>query len=392
MRVIFILLVFLFPFSCLAQLKDTINCNGSLNLYSFGAKLDGVSDDSQAWQDAINYATSIKGKSRWIEQPTNTVSRITKSLVIGGDFIPLELCFKNIDSVNCYQCNFNEYLNGIRKINIKITGKGESAIYADFNDTNKLRAAIYIGAMYGRSPASLEQYNLEVSNIGIYAQGYFIAGKRNQNVIDYSNNNVAAIAALFCQGLKVSDMTIYGFKEGIIGNNNYFFDMSAVTFNRCKRGSFDIRCHRGNYTNINTFDCNKGIEIRSNKILLNGLYAMRCITGLHVAGSNNIVNSAYFESPLFTQGQVIIGDSIGGLIEGITFNDLTIASAYPTRIGMWLRNNVKNITINDGIMQSQYVVYDNLNSRIYAKTVLGNLPTAITVRANFIDINGKTIL
>lgn len=374
---------------------DTINADGSLNLYAFGAKMDGIFDDSPAAERAIAYARTARAKSRELQIPTNGILRLTREPVIGGDFIPLELCYKNIDSVDCYRCNYGAFLDGARVINMQIKGKGESCIYADFNNPDKLQAAILFGAMKGESQLGKQQYNLEISNVGIYAQGYFKNGKRVFEKVDYSKNNCVGIAALFAFGLTVKNVTMVGFKEGILLNNAYFFDVTNVTTYYSQRASFDIRCHRGSYNNITNGYCDKGNEIRSNKIMVNGLYSLGCKTGLHVAGSNNILSSVYLESGTPGDGQLIIGDSpndkivLKDFIYGVRFEDLTIS--YPYKVGITFKENVRRITINEGLIQSQTFVFKDTLTKVKVENVQGTLSGKNWVKSQYVDLYGNIV-
>jgi hypothetical protein len=378
---------------------DTLNPDGSINLYAFGAKLDCITDDLPAWNAAITYATSKTAKSRTIKVPFEKISRITGTIVVGGKFIDVQYMLNNIDDVTVAPSNITEYQRGVSTIHIKIIGETNSGIYADFNDTSKLQAAIYMGGMYGdkRSALSVEQYYLEISHLGIYAQGYFVNGKRFGTITtnaDYSKNNVCAIASAFCYGLRLDNLTIFGFKESQIHNNSYNIDERDVITWYCKRAGYDIRCHRKNMYNVANFYCEKGAEVRSNKVLINGYYSLGSKTGLHIAGANNTIISAYLESAVTGEGQLVLGDSIANptnnqLLNGIVFIDLTMSCPYKT--GINLKDNVRKVSIIGGDCQSMNFVYTNPATRIQLDNVLGVFPAAITIKAAYIDNTGKVI-
>lgn len=358
---------------------EILNPDNTINLRYFGAAIDGKEDDSNAWDAAIAYATNKASLSNTIKAP-NGVSRITRPIVIGGQFIDIERLFNKIDISTLDPAGFAEYLKGTRCINMQIVGETKSCIYADFNDATKMKAAIYVGGMQGRSAAGFEQYNVEISNIGIYAQGYFVGGKRNTAKVDYSQNNCAGIISVCSQGVTLDRLTLYGFKEGEVHNQDYFFESKKVTTWYCKRASFDIGSHNSSYIMARNYYCTKGIEVRSNKMFLDRPYSLGCVTGLHIAGSDNIINLAYLESSLQTDGQLIIGDeptdvnAYKGTVDGVIFNSLTIAGSYPARVGILCKSNVRTFEIDGGALQSQYFNFNNPATKVIVQNVLGNLP------------------
>lgn len=373
-----------------------LNADNTINLYYFGAKVDGVNDDLPAWNAAISYATSAAAKSRIIKVP-NGVSRVTDQIIIGGEFIPVQNFINGISSVSASPASLSLYLKGAFTPTIRIIGESISCVYADFNDETKLKALFYIGAVFGeRSEPGAEQYNLEISNLGLYAQGYFKNGRKQSNV-DYSKNNVVGLAAAYTRGLKISEVTIVGFKEGQVFNNNYFMEENAVSFSYCQRASYDLQSHCCTYRNITNYFCGTGMEIRSNKIILDGLYSNSCKTGLYIGASNVTINSVYMESCLDTEGQVMIGDEpdANGLlkvaIENIFLNDLTIAGCNPTRTGIYFKRNVKNVTIKGATIQSQFFKYTNPLTRVYSSQILGTLPSEINVKQCYMDATGKIV-
>jgi hypothetical protein len=198
---------------------DTLNPDGSINLYAFGAKFDFVNDDLPAMKTALVYANSANAKSREIRIPSEKILNATGEITQGGHFVDVKYLLNNINRVDTFPCNFTEYLKGVSMPQIIIKGGTNSGIYANFNDTSKLQALIYFGGMYGdkRCQLSKEQFYLEISHLGLYAQGYFDnKGKRVGTMTtnpDFSKNNVCAVVSAFAQGLKMDEVTIYGFND-----------------------------------------------------------------------------------------------------------------------------------------------------------------------------------
>lgn len=369
---------------------DTINADGTINIYAFGAKVNGIADDLPAWKAAINYASSPYAKSTKIKAP-NGVSRILGQVTEGGEFYPLEKFYMPIASVTASPSVYNLYLKGVFTRTIQIVGEGNSCIYADFNDTTKLQAVFYIGAVFGeKGEPGAEQYNLEISNLGIYAQGYFKNGVR-QLKVDYSQNNVIAIAAAKTSGLTLSELTIVGFKDGQVLNECYFLDENNVHFKFCKRPSYDIRSHDITYRNITAYNCDKHFEIRSNLVSIDHLYSNYCNGALWIAASDVKVSFIYAESTNPTIGQLIIGDDNTNMIENINIDHLVIGACNPPQTGILFRSNVKNVSIENARIESQFFKYNNPNTRIYTKQIKGSLPPQINYKQVVQDSTGKYI-
>jgi len=384
------ILIVLVSVSSFAQRKDTLNADNTINIYAFGALVNGINDDLPAWQAAVNYATSIPAKSRKIKAP-NGVSRLTGQIIIGGEFLPLERFYIPISSVTTYPAVFGLYLKGAFTATVQIVGESFSCIYADFNDTTKLQSVFYLGGVFGeRGNTSVEQYNLEISNLGIYAQGYFKNGLR-QDKVDYSKNNVIAIASAITRGLSLHDLSIIGFKDGQVLNNTYYLDENNVSFSFCQRASYDVQSHSSTYKLINVYNCGIGMETRSNRVKIEQLYATLCKTGLYIGSSDVEASHVYIESCLDTEGQLTIGDDNTNMIDNIIIKDLTIAGCNPTRNGIYFKSNVRSLSIEGARVQSQFFKYNNPATRVYTKQISGTLPPQINIKQIGMDSTGKMI-
>jgi len=369
---------------------EILNADNTINIFYFGAKVDGITDDLPAWNAAITYAVSTGAKSRIIKAP-NGVSRISGPIILGGEFIPVQNFLAPITSVSNAPASLSLYLKGAFTAQVKIIGESFSCIYADFNDTTKLQAVFYIGGVFGeRGNTSVEQYNLEISNLGIYAQGYFKNSVR-QDKPDYSANNVVAIAAAYTRGLKLSELSIIGFKEGQVFNNNYYMEENAISFSFCKRPSFDLQSHSCSYKNIQTYNCSNAFEIRSNRVKIEHLYATLCNSALWIAASDVEASHIYIESCLPTDGQLIIGDDNTNMIDGIILKDLTIAGCSATKTGILFKANAKGVTIEGARIQSQFFKYNNPATRVYTKQIVGTLPPEINLKQVYMDASGKYV-
>lgn len=363
---------------------------------NFGAKADGVSDDTDALYRSIAHCMSYpqyKTPELWLYAG---VYRITRPLVIGGYAVKPADCFVNNLATRyngTSKFNYSEYMKGCYSAAIKIKGIGTVSIYADFNDSTELSPAIvYQAAGDGRIATSTCQLTAEISNIGIYAKGTFDAQGRPlaRPVPPYKTNNQVGLLALYTNGLRLYDVSFKGFKEGIIINNCCFLDVRNLKVEYCQRALFEIQSATSQYSNVAVYFCDKGFELRSNQLKVDTYYAHTCGVGLHVAASNNKFLSVYLESLKTTEGQLVIGDNPGDpivsplLIRGVDFDMLTmVAMKSPVEPGngiVW-KDNARRMTINGGEIQSCTFVYpSHLLTKTYYEGLTGNLPAAVSIK------------
>ena len=225
-------------------------------------KADGITDDLpalKAWARA-------GGKTPLPE----TKIRITDSWVVGGDVLSYDNLFKKEYNLKLTEYQSAKYAKAIAIKN--------AVIWLDNPDTTKA-VIIYNaqGLLDDNNAGLIENVTLIGKGIGIYSA--------------------------YTKGLRLHNINFKGFKNGLILNNAYFFDCQNLRFENCDRAEYDIRSHRGNFSNITVAGCKKGFEIRSNQIIVNGYYASQCNTGLHVAAGNNELRSVYLET-LKTDGQI----------------------------------------------------------------------------------------
>ena len=135
------------------------------------------------------------------------------------------------------------------------------------------------------------------------------------------------ISSAYTQKLQLDNVIFKGFSTGLVLNNAYFVNADNLHFENCIRAEYDIRSHGSTFSNTTVYDCFKGFEIRSNKIKLDQYYALRCFTGLHVAGSVNTFDRVTLETDKPT-AQLVIGDTTGASIDANTFLNLTISAPY----------------------------------------------------------------
>lgn len=356
----------------------------------FGAQADGRSDDSDALQSAINYCISVPQYKTPI-LVLEGVYRITKTLVIGGNSIKAKDAFisgTNIINQGLYDAN--EFGKGNRSAQLIIRGEGTTSIYADFESTELTPVICYQAAGDTRNAASTRQRTGTIENIGIYGKGCFNANGIPQlrTIPNYKANNQVAILGLYSINLRLRDVYIRGFKEGVILNNCNFYYIDNLMVEYCERAGYEIQNHTGRLQLVSAWYCDKGFEIRSNQMIFENYYAGGCGIGLHVASSNNLFSSIYLESSKTTEGQLIIGDNAGEpnastrLLSGLLFNMLTIVASGTDgsmKDGVVWKENARRMSINGGSIQSCSFRYNPL-MKVRYEGLLGNLPTSISIK------------
>lgn len=390
MKKIFLLAVFI----CIYLLQYA----QQVNVKDFGAKGDGIQDDLPAWDSAIAYVLSFpQYQTPEIVVPAG-VYRFTNTLVIGGYAIKAANCFSS-DPVKKYlkttKLNLGEFQKGTRTASIKIVGSGTVSIYADFNDSIELKPVIsYQAAGDTRNSGSTRQYTAEISNIGIYGKGSFTEGGRPalREKPLYRKNNQVGILALYTPNLKLHQVLFWGLKEGLMLNNCGMMDIRNLKFEYCQRGIYEIQNHSGKLENISAWFCDKGIEIRSNQLVVDVYYAHSCGIGLHVAASNNLFNSVYLESYHSGESQLIVGDNPGepnaakNPLNGVAFNMLTIVAIKSDKsigTGITWKDNARRMTINGGTIQTcTFKFSPHKLARVRYEGVTGTLPTAIAFKSD----------
>lgn len=167
-------------------------------------------------------------------------------------------------------------------------------------------------------------------------------------------------------------------------------DIRNLKFEYCQRGIFEIQNHSGKLENISAWFCDKGIEIRSNQLVMDVYYAHSCGIGLHVAASNNLFNSVYLESYHSGESQLIVGDNPGepnatkDPLSGLAFNMLTIVaikSGNSIGNGITWKDNARRMNINGGTIQTcTFKFPPHKLARVRYEGVTGTLPTAIATK------------
>lgn len=361
---------------------------------TFGAKADGINDDSDALQAAIDYCISMP-QYKTQDIVLSGVYRITRTLKIGGCGIKAKDAFiSGTKIISQGLHDLKEMQKGTRSAQIVIRGVGNTSIYADFPSTTELTPVIsYQAAGDGRNTSSTLQWRASIENLGIYGSGFFTESGYPQPRIkpDYKNNNQVAILATYTTNFKLKNIYIHGFKEGIILNNCGFISIDNLKVSYCQRAGYEIQNHSGKMQFLSAWYCDKGFEFRSNQMIVDVYYANYCGIGLHVAASNNIFNSIYLESKKTTVSQLIIGDNKGEpnagtlLLSGIQFNMLTIVALDENekiKDGILWKENARRMSIDGGSLQTCTFKYSNELIKVKYSGVTGTLPISISLKTD----------
>lgn len=298
---------------------------------------DGITDDLLA----LNEWTKAGGGSL----PKGKTIRITDTWIIGDMFYSPEMLFdKDIVGSDASKFHNAQYTK-----NIDIIGD-RTTIVLDNPDPKKPVISYNAQGLKEGFPATIK-------GLKLIGKGY-------------------GLTTAFVKNLTVDNVIFSGFNDGWVMNNCNFTTGNNLRFENCIRAEYDIRCHRSNFNNIVLAGCKKGFEIRSNNILVNGYYASFCNTGLHVAAGNNEFHSIYLESILAGDGQLIIGDSIGGRVDGNEFNTTVIAASNPLNKGIVFMNNVGTVEFRGGGAQS--TLFDIKGKpKVITSNFLVNFPASI---------------
>lgn len=294
-------LLFLLLFPCIMQAQTV--------------KADGKTDDLSALQ--------LAAKAGNVSLPEGKKIRITDTWVIGDDFMD----FKNLFNANGI-IDLKKYHNAQYSREVNIQGNG-CTIWLDNPDTTK---AVIIYNAQGLNGAAL--------------------GGKIENILLIGNGT--GISSAYTKHLKLYNVKFKGFKNGLILNNSHFIDCQNLDFQNCQRAEYDIRCHRGNFSNTTLGGCKKGFEIRSNNMIVMGYYSSFCNTGLHVAAGNNEFHSAYLESILAGEGQLIIGDATGMIVDGNVFSTLVVSAPNPLNKGIVFMPTAGTVSFIGGGAQSTF--------------------------------------
>ena len=358
----------------------------------FGAVGNGIADDTQALNDCYKYISTLKGV-RNVSIFLSGIYRITDTWTIGTKFVDLEYAFTyvnfNTPTFSQVDYNLSRY-----KTSVSIIGTVGSGIYADFDDSTKLKPAI-LYTLQGdtRASQSIELYNTVFSNFGVYAKGYFQNGVPTR--INNYQNNVCGIACLSNTGIKISGCAIIGFKEGIIQNYSYFSKIENSSIDKCERGLYSYGAASSKIEMVRFSNDKKAMELRSSAVELSTIYTTQCPISIHVGAGGITGANLYFESSNTGAAQIIIGDDPtdpyyiagrNGIVDGTIFtNPIVVANKADGGGGnsVLMKETARKFIIFGGSLQSSNKVSNNPLNEIITLGTLGTFPAPLCKKIQY---------
>lgn len=322
-----------------------------INPKDFGATGLGVFDDLPAIEIAIQYAKDMSYDVEF----TSGVYQTSNSITGGEKWITPEHCYVPIEfERDAAFIDEEKYVVSQHRRSFSITANGSVAIYANHDNP-----AIY-WALNGvrRNNLNHDQYRSRISGINIYAKGSF-NGIHNDIVDSFKNDNSqVGILALFTEHLQIENLTVYGFKTGILLNNAYYHSLRNLRIKSCGIGIFPVRSHNSGAYNLSAYQCDEAYRINSNKLDWSVINTEHCKLSMRLLAGNNLFESVYFENNHNKGGaeQVIIGDGVTK-ITGLEFVDLTVANNHGNSIV--IKDKVEKVEIRGGEVYPSNIIIEN---------------------------------
>jgi hypothetical protein len=358
----------------------------------WGAVGDGKRDNTWALNECSKYIAGLKGV-RNVTIYLSGIYRITDTWTIGTKFVDLEYAFQyinfNTPTFSQVDYNLSRY-----KTNVSIVGTVGSGIYADFDDSTKLKPAI-LYTLQGdtRAGQSIELYNTVFSNFGVYAKGYLQNGVPTR-IASYQNN-VCGIACLSNTGIKISGCAIIGFKEGIIQNYSYFSKIENTSIDKCERGIFSYGSASSKLELVRFSNDKKAMELRSSAVELSTIYTTQCPISIHVGAGGITGTNLYFESYNTGAAQIIIGDDPldkyylagrNGIVDGTAFTNAIVVANKADGSGgnsILMKETARKFIIFGGSLQSSNKVSTNPLNEIITLGTLGTFPAPLCKKIQY---------
>lgn len=327
---------------------------------SFGAKGNGRADDTQALIDAINY-NQVSGFP--VVLPNGTF-RIKRNLVAGAKFIG----YDKVTATDIFTgMDLPMYTKARMSYPVVIKGSGRTIILCDFEDTTE-QAAFWIAAKGDkRNVQSNEQYNGEISNLGIYYKWYCdtLTGLPNNVTSKVPVNKTIGIVNLLNEHFKITDVTFHGLNIGLISNNAYYNSFDHLKFQYCERPIITVHSNYSTYTNTTQYFCTKPSIIASEGTKFITFVAEHCKSALQIAAGDCSIDNSYFESIYKESPQLIIGESEGDMyFHPLNRTDATtiLNCRMAASPGIDLRKTARKITVIGGYVKSGVTYSDTLTT------------------------------
>ena len=214
---------------------------------------------------------------------------------------------------------------------MSIIGTVGSGIYADFDDSTKLKPAILYtlqGDTRARAKHRIIQYSAQTL---VFMQRF---AKRSANKPTSYQNNVWVLLVYQIQVLDFG-CAIIGFKEGIIQNYSYFSKGENTSIDKCERGIYSYGAASSKIEMVRFSNDKKAMELRSSAVELSTIYTTQCPVSIHVGAGGITGTNLYFESYNTGAAQIIIGDDPldkyylagrNGIVDGTAFTNAIVVA------------------------------------------------------------------
>lgn len=345
--------------------------NESKIILDFGAKGDGISDDTFAFDSAWKYASTNKVD---ITMPSG-IFRVTRQVVIGYKYVDeADFSYSYVTSAPSY--NSVAYTNARLCQPVNFIGGSNTVIWGDFKPT-KLTAIIYYGIIGGGNSnnVKLQPARHGFSNITILSQDRLVNGVYNRNEFDPTNLQVG-LAADYAKNFKAVNMEYIGLDVGIMAGNLYASTLDNIQASHCGTGAWLYNHNISTVNNPNFQRCVAGMYLFGVATTVNNLWAAYCATGVTVKGRSVLLNGAYFENDDMTRpnvAQVIIDD-------GATLN----------------RDTETRGAVLNGISGTaggrDMILVKNVNQFVIQNSTIINYPIRTTFPTKIVSLNNTTPL
>ncbi len=338
--------------------------SNGVNVWWWGAKGDGKTDDLPAIKAAQNYCmVYFQGEFSDRElyfRPTinfgDGMYRITKTLQFGGQSLSttdaLYYQWMNNEAPS-FDFQQRQVIAGTIPVSIKCSQR--AYIFGDFRPT-ELTPVISYGC-YGYVYGGYDMQSAEISGLKIV--GY---NKMNMNIGGAGTNQVGLL--LTGNDIIISNCGFYGLEIGMIHNAGYFDKLTSLQFRNCERGFYSIGSHASPALMLRADHCGTGFEIFSGASAYQMISTEQCRRGVVIRHGFNSFNGLYLEqnsgSSSDKEYQLEIGDDTGTEVDGTTIIGMTVVGVY----GILLKKTAYGVDIIGSMCASTLVQTTSWNNKI----------------------------
>ena len=350
----------------------------------FGAKGDGITDDTNAIQQAINNAVETKkdiflqNKTYLTTQPLQIQEKITMRGISYTDEYYGQACIKN-NLTNIFAPKTSELEAGIKLLNIRFIGSKNFIAEANFN-WSQIRHCSFVGfSKLFESTIFLGCWltDLFINNINTigtlsgsdnnfnnwFINGYSATQDNNEPLITLYGCSLSRLSNIYCTGVEVNEQNTYGsnivlFIDGYTRNivfDNCWFDYANDVVIKIRGRDNDIPNSIANNITFNQC-CIRGgcLKVKSSYVdvdLCSGITFNQCFFDKHHGGVPSVEGYTMFNiGNKFVVGFVnnnntyMIPRTVSGSKESISELFLSTNNSNPKRInsGFGISGSLKN--------------------------------------------------